>query len=74
MRCFALALGGSLLVAGAGPASLSSSGALQTRLEAGDAAPDFALQGTDGLTHRLSDYRGKRAVVIAWFAKAGSAG
>ena len=38
-------------------------------LEIGDLAPDFALQGTDGQIHRLSDYRGE-AVVLAWFPKA----
>ena len=74
MRRFALALGGSLLLAGVGPASWSSTPVPQLRLEAGDPAPDFALPGSDGKTHRLSDHRGKRAIVIAWFAKAGSAG
>src|SRR5918992_1573025 len=39
-------------------------------LKVGDTAPDFTLQGTDGKTHRLSDYRGKQAVVIAWFPRA----
>ncbi|SRR5690554_833310 len=39
-------------------------------LEVGDMAPDFSLPGTDGNTHQLSDYRGKQAVVIAWFPKA----
>ena len=39
-------------------------------LKVGDQAPDFSLQGTDGKTHKLSDYRGKQAVVIAWFPKA----
>ena len=39
-------------------------------LKAGDMAPDFSLQGTDGKTHKLSDYRGKQAVVVAWFPKA----
>jgi thioredoxin-dependent peroxiredoxin len=39
-------------------------------LKVGDAAPDFTLPGTDGKTHKLSDYRGKRAVVLAWFPKA----
>ena len=43
-------------------------------LQPGDSAPDFELQGTDGRTHRLSDYRGKQAVVLAWFARAFSAG
>src|SRR5690625_2422300 len=39
-------------------------------LEVGDMAPDFSLPGTDGNTHQLSDYRGKQAVVVAWFPKA----
>ena len=39
-------------------------------LKVGDPAPEFTLAGTDGKTHRLSDYRGKQAVVIAWFPRA----
>jgi peroxiredoxin Q/BCP len=44
--------------------------AVPTVVKVGDMAPDFTLQGTDGKTHKLSDYRGKQAVVIAWFPKA----
>jgi hypothetical protein len=36
--------------------------------EVGDAAPEFALAGSDGRTHQLADYRG-RYVVLAWFPK-----
>jgi thioredoxin-dependent peroxiredoxin len=43
-------------------------------LEVGDVAPDFSLQGSDGKVHRLADYRGKEAVVLAWFPKAFSRG
>ena len=43
-------------------------------LQAGDPAPDFELQGSDGRMYRLSDYRGKQAVVLAWFARAFSEG
>ena len=39
-------------------------------LKVGDAAPDFSLPGSDGKTYKLSDYRGKQAVVLAWFPKA----
>ena len=39
-------------------------------LKVGDMAPDFTLQGTDGKTHRLADFRGKQAVVVAWFPRA----
>ena len=44
--------------------------AVPTVVKVGDMAPDFSLPGTDGKTHKLSDYRGKQAVVIAWFPKA----
>ena len=39
-------------------------------LKVGDKAPNFKLQGTDGKTHQLADYAGKKAVVIAWFPAA----
>jgi cytochrome oxidase Cu insertion factor (SCO1/SenC/PrrC family) len=42
-------------------------------LNVGDMAPDFALTGSDGKVHKLSDYRG-RPVVIAWFPKAFTGG
>ncbi len=38
--------------------------------EVGEAAPDFSLQGSDGKTYTLSQFRGKQGVVIAWFPKA----
>lgn len=43
-------------------------------LKAGDPAPAFDLKGSDGKTHRLADYLGKRAVVLAWFPKAFTGG
>ena len=43
-------------------------------LKVGDMAPDFALQGTDGKLHKLADYRGKKAVAVAWFPKAFTSG
>ncbi|OFW29615.1 MAG: peroxiredoxin [Acidobacteria bacterium RIFCSPLOWO2_02_FULL_65_29] len=39
-------------------------------LKVGDPAPDFTLQATDGKTYKLSDFKGKQAVVIAWFPRA----
>ena len=38
--------------------------------EVGAPAPDFTLPASDGKTYSLSDFRGKKAVVIAWFPKA----
>jgi len=43
-------------------------------LKVGDQAPDFSLQASDGKTYKLSDYKGKKAVVIAWFPKAFTSG
>ena len=43
-------------------------------LKVGDSAPEFALPGSDGKTHSLSDHRGRQAVVLAWFPKAFTGG
>jgi len=43
-------------------------------LKPGDRAPDFSLAGSDGRTYRLSDFAGRRAVVLAWFPKAFTGG
>ena len=43
-------------------------------LKVGDAAPDFELAGTDGKTYKLSDFKDKQAVVVAWFPKAFTGG
>lgn len=39
-------------------------------LQPGDPAPDFKLKGSDGKTYALSDFKGRQAVVLAWFPKA----
>ena len=43
-------------------------------LNVGDPAPDFSLQGSDGKTYSLSQFSGKKGVVIAWFPKAFTGG
>jgi cytochrome oxidase Cu insertion factor (SCO1/SenC/PrrC family) len=43
------------------------------QLKVGEKAPPFALQGSDGKVHKLSDYKGK-TVVLAWFPKAFTGG
>ena len=51
--------------------ALASSASAQTaELKVGDATPDFSLHASDGKTYKLSDFKGKRAVVVAWFPKA----
>jgi hypothetical protein len=43
-------------------------------LAAGDDAPDFDLLGSDGKTYTLSAFKGKQAVVVAWFPTAFTGG
>ena len=43
-------------------------------LEVGDPAPDFELPASDGKTYSLAQFRGKQAVVIAWFPRAYTSG
>ncbi len=44
--------------------------ALAAELKVGDEAPAFSLQGSDGKTYKLSDFKGKKGVVVAWYPKA----
>ncbi|MAT85111.1 MAG: peroxiredoxin [Gammaproteobacteria bacterium] len=62
---------GSVVLRGAfGALLMLLAAAAAAQLDVGDQAPDFELQASDGETYRLSDFRGERVVVIAWFPKA----
>src|SRR4051794_25811735 len=63
------ALGLALAISLAGAASVQAE-----ELKVGDKAPDFSLQGTDGKTYSLDQFKGKKAVVVAWFPKADTPG
>ena len=43
-------------------------------LKVGDPAPAFELPGSDGKTYKLSDFKDKKYVVIAWYPKAFTGG
>jgi peroxiredoxin Q/BCP len=62
-RRFAVVWGLGLGVALAGAARAAD-------LKPGDKAPPFTLQGSDGKTYSLDQFKGKQAVVLAWFPKA----
>jgi peroxiredoxin Q/BCP len=49
-------------------------GEVNVELRVGDQAPAFALQGSDGHSYSLADFRDKSAVVLAWFPKAFTGG
>jgi len=57
---------GLVLVGGAGTA--------WAQLKVGDKAPPFSLKGSDGKTYTLDQFKGKSAVVLAWFPKAFTGG
>jgi len=46
----------------------------KTSLKAGDEAPDFTLPDTSNKQVKLSDFRGKKMVVLAFFPAAFSGG
>ena len=46
----------------------------KTQLKAGDVAPDFTLTDTDGKPVKLSDFRGKKNVALAFFPAAFTGG
>jgi peroxiredoxin Q/BCP len=43
-------------------------------LKVGDQAPNFSLKASDGKTYKLADFKGKQAVVLAWFPAAFTSG
>lgn len=55
-------------------ASLISFSAFATDLKVGDKAPNFNLQATTGEFFKLSDYKSKQAVVVAWYPMANTRG
>ena len=46
----------------------------KTNLKVGDMAPDFTLPDTDNKPVKLSDFRGKKVVVLAFFVAAFTGG
>ncbi|MCG3162008.1 MAG: hypothetical protein JMDDDDMK_03236 [Acidobacteria bacterium] len=48
--------------------------AVKTHLKAGDVAPDFSLPGTDGKTYTLSQFKGQKNVVLAFYILAFTGG
>ena len=59
---------------GGAQAGAQQPAAPQTQLKVGDQAPDFALTDTEGQMVKLSDFRGKKNVVLAFYVLAFTGG
>jgi thioredoxin-dependent peroxiredoxin len=67
-------VGQRMAVLGLGVLSVLIIAGAAAELKVGDPAPPFSLLGSDGKTYSLEDFKGKSAVVLAWFPKAATRG
>jgi peroxiredoxin len=63
-----------LLLAGFAVLSMAQSAPTKTQLKVGDEAPDFTLPDNANKPVKLSDFRGKKNVVLAFFPAAFTGG
>jgi len=56
------------------PAAAAAAKPMSSTLKVGDAAPDFTLPSTQGGKVTLSDFKGKKTVVLAFFPAAFTGG
>jgi len=54
--------------------AMTATNLIAADLKVGDNCPAFTMQGSDGKTYTLNDFKGSRAFVIAWFPKAFTGG
>jgi peroxiredoxin len=63
-----------VLVAGLAALSMAQSAPSAHKLKVGDEAPDFTLPDNNNKPVKLSDFRGKKNVVLAFFPAAFTGG
>lgn len=63
-----------LMLSAARPAAAQEDKVSHTQLKVGDVAPDFTLLANDWKPVKLSDYRGKKNVVLAFYVLAFTSG
>jgi peroxiredoxin Q/BCP len=71
--CAVVALGASAIASAVSAQGQTPPPQYSADLKVGDQAPAFSLPGSDGKTHKLSEYKGK-TIVLAWFPKAFTGG
>jgi peroxiredoxin Q/BCP len=72
--CLGLLIASSVSLAAQQPSQQARPPAPKTHLKVGDAAPDFTLPSTDGKTYTLSEFKGKKNVVLAFYVLAFTGG
>lgn len=65
---------GRLLLAFGLPLAFTMPALAEDGPKVGEKAPAFTMKGSDGKTYSLADFKGKKAVVLAWFPKAFTGG
>lgn len=63
-----------IFAAGLAPAQQPQQAVATTHLKVGDVAPDFTLPDQNGTPVKLSDFRGKKNVVLAFYVLAFTGG
>lgn len=64
----------SLIFSGLAAGAFAQAPPVKTHLKVGDAAPDFELSATNGNKYTLSQFKGSKAVVLAFFPAAFTGG
>ncbi len=72
--CMGLLIASSISLVAQQPSQQARPPAPKTHLKVGDAAPDFTLPATDGKTYTLSEFKGKKNVVLAFYVLAFTGG
>lgn len=62
------------LIIGVGVAMSAGMSAEAAEIKVGAKAPEFEMKGSDGKTYKLSQFKNKKAVVVAWYPKAFTGG
>ena len=72
--CLGLLFASSVSLPAQQPSQQARPPAPKTHLKVGDAAPDFTLPATDGKTYTLSEFKGQKNVVLAFYVLAFTGG
>ena len=73
-KAFLAGCAGLLLLGLSGLAQAQAPAPATPKLKVGEMAPDFTLPATDGKTYKLSDFRGQKNVVLAFYVLACTGG